>query len=119
MKHIGDEMIAFLKKSVTQLEELQVQAELGKEELKDNYQIFKNDFSKKVNQFKRGETPMQKNISSKLIPFNQKMDEMEVQFALGKAEAKDKIEEEFKNLKHQLTELKTDIKKWFTEKQKV
>ena len=116
MKHIGDDFIAFLKKSITQLEELQVQAELGKEELKDNYHIFKNDFTKKVNQIKKGETLIQKNITGKLIPLKQKVDVLEVQFALGKAEAKDKIEEEIKNLKHQFTELKLGIKKWFTEK---
>ena len=116
MKHFGDDLISFLQKSAAKIEEMQVQAKLGQAELKDSYAEFKNDLTNKIHQIERGETKVQKNIQEKLNPIQQKMDELELQFALGKADANDLIQKELKILKKNLHELSKSIKKKFSKK---
>jgi hypothetical protein len=119
MNHFGDNIISFLKKSINQLEELQIQAELGKAEFKEKYNSFKLNFEKNINQIRSGNTDLQKNIHEKTITIKQKIDEMEIQFALGKKETKELIENKIKILKNHLIEIKNDFKKKLPEKEKI
>jgi len=119
MKHFGDNIISFFKKSITQLEELQLQAELGKSELRDNFKTFKLDFEKKLHQIRIGDTEVQKNILEKTQVLKQKIEELELQFVLGKKEAKEVLENKINILKHQLADSKNDFKRYKSKKQKV
>ena len=52
MNHLGDKTIDFLKNTVVSLEELQVQASLGKAELSDKLEEIKKDYLNKFNNLK-------------------------------------------------------------------
>ena len=99
--HFVDKVIAALRKSATELEELQVKAALGKAEAQDKYEEVKKNFNRFIHdsEFKI------KGVKEKIDELHTKFDELRVQLALGKAETK----EIFKKQKKQLLSIIHDI----------
>lgn len=94
INHIGDAVAASLKKSASVIEELQLQASLGKAEAIDKFEEVKSGLKQLIEKsrltyFKE---------KSKLEGLKTKLEHLELQLALGKAETKDTIYEQKQNL---------------------
>lgn len=92
-----------LKNLATELEELQVQASLGKAEAKDKWDEYQSKLKHALHEAKHDFN----HGTGTLGEIRNKIEQLEVQFALGKAEAKEILEDQKKTLKHALHELQT------------
>ncbi len=98
MKHVGDNLILFLKDTATQLEELQLQTSLGVAELTEKLEVLKKDSIKKYQQAK---ADINTNIDRGEYKWNDiksKLEHLELQLNLGKAETIEKYEAQKKEL---------------------
>ncbi|HRG02446.1 MAG TPA: hypothetical protein PKZ75_15135 [Bacteroidia bacterium] len=108
MTHFGDNIVSFLKKSAVKLEELQVQSALGKAEMEDKFEEIKKEARVQYQNIKS-------DINSKLQNnkeynnLKSKLENLELQLALGKADTKDLLEEQKKNLSKAFQEVKDFI----------
>ncbi len=93
-KKLGDNLIAQMKKSATDLENFQVQLALGKAEAKDKFEELKKKFNGAVHSAKL------KLIAgkSKLDEIKSEFEEMQVQLALGKADTIDAFNDQKKKI---------------------
>lgn len=108
MTHFGDNIISFLKLSATKLEEFQVQSSLGKAELEDKFEEIKKETREQYHNLKSEiDSKLRSNESYNII--KSKLEHLEVQLALGKAETKDLLEEQKKNLSKAFKEVKDFI----------
>ena len=98
MSHFGDNFVSFFKSAAVKIEELQVQAALGKSELSDKLEEFKKDSRNKIHSMKLDLNSSVKDGKGSLQDLKSKMEHLEVQLALGKAETMDEIEKQKKNL---------------------
>lgn len=108
MAHFGDNFISFLKQATVKIEELQVQSALGKAELEDKFEEIKKETREQYQNIKS-------DINSKLQNnkeynnLKSKLENLELQLALGKADTKDLLEEQKKNLSKAFQEVKDFI----------
>ncbi|MBT8256254.1 MAG: hypothetical protein KJO23_06920 [Bacteroidia bacterium] len=105
-KKFIDSVVEALRNAAIEMEELQVQAALGKAEARDSYEKAK----KKFNLFLHESKAKIKTGKEKVSDIHTKMDELRVQLNLGKAETKEAFEEQKKKLLLALHELKVKIK---------
>ncbi|WP_439152836.1 hypothetical protein [Winogradskyella sp.] len=101
-----DNIVETLRKAAIEIEELQVQAALGKAEAKDKYEEIKKKFNLVLHEAKS-------KIDSgkeKVEDIDTKFDELRVQLELGKAEGLDAFKEQKKGLLNKLHEIEVKIK---------
>lgn len=109
MAHFGDNIISFLKQAAVKLEELQVQSALGKAELEDKFEEIKKETREQYQHIKSEVNTTLQN-SEEWSKVKSKFEHLEVQLALGKAETKEMLEEQKKNLSKAFHEMKDFIK---------
>lgn len=105
-KKFIDSVVEALRKAAIEMEELQVQAALGKAEARDSYEAAK----KKFNSFLHESKGKMKKGMEKADDVHTKLDELRVQLNLGKAETKEAFQAQKKKLLLALHELKVKIK---------
>jgi hypothetical protein len=93
-----------------EIDELVVQFALGKAEGKEKFEEIKKEFRQRVSELK-------KLLETAALDFltpetRQKIDHLEVQLALGKAESKELFEEQKKKIIKALSEVEAAIKPW-------
>jgi len=101
--HIGDNLIVFLKNSIVKIEELQVQTALGGAELKDRFEELKKDSLSGLKTVKKNITDKNEEVFSSM---KSKLEHLEVQLALAKAETTEELNKQIQALKHAFEELK-------------
>lgn len=106
MIHIGDEVVSFFKSAATKLEELQVQAALGKAELSDKLEEIKKDVKSKIEQVKSEANALIDKDKGKYGHLKNKVEHLEVQLALAKAEGKEELAKQKKNLQAAIEDVK-------------
>jgi len=106
MKHFNDGLIAFLKNATTKLEELQLQTSLGKAEVTDKVDELKKEGQERLNEFKLGFKAIAKKSDEYTDLIKAKMEYLELQFALGKADTTDELNAQKKKIQEALRELK-------------
>jgi hypothetical protein len=109
MAHFGDNIISFFKQAAVKLEELQVQSALGKADLEDKFEEIKKETRDQYQHIKIEVNSTLQN-SEEWNKVKAKFEHLEVQLALGKAETKDMLEEQKKNLSKAFQEVKDLIK---------
>jgi hypothetical protein len=110
MTHFGDNIISFFKQAAVKLEELQVQSALGKAELEDKFEEIKKETRDQYHHLKAEVNSTLQKDSEQWNKLKAKFEHLEVQLALGKAETKDMLEEQKKNLSKAFQEVKDMIK---------
>lgn len=111
MSHFGDSTISFFKNVATKIEELQVQGALGKAELEDVLEDFKKDARSKYNLLKSEVNTQLEKGGDKMNSLKAKLEHLELQLALGKAETKEAWAEQRKNISEAITDVKKLIEK--------
>lgn len=111
MKHLGDDITAFLKNAATKLEELQVQSALGKAELSDKLEEIKKETKDKVNHLKWDVNSVIEDGKEAYNHLKTKMEHLQVQLALGKAETADELHEQKKKITTAIHDIKHLISK--------
>lgn len=101
-----DSVVEALRKAAIEMEELQVQAALGKAEARDSYEKAK----KKFNLFLHESKAKMKTGKEKVSDIQSKIEELRVQLNLGKAETIEAFHAQKKKLLLTLHELKVKIK---------
>lgn len=101
-----DRVVETLRKAAIEIEELQVQAALGKAEAKDKYEEIKKKFNLVLNEAK-SKIDSGKEVAQDI---DTKFDELRVQLELGKAEGLDAFKEQKKGLLAKLHEIEVNIK---------
>ncbi len=111
MEHFGDNVVSFFKKASTKMEELQLQTALGKAELNDKFEEIKKETREKYQLIKADIHSTIQKDTEKWNHLKAKFEHLELQFALGKAETKEMLEEQKKNLNEAFREVKKLIQK--------
>ena len=101
-----DHVAQALRRAATEIEELRVQASLGKAEAKEKYEEIKKKFNSYVHEAK---SQVNEGMD-KYDDIRQKMDELKVQLALGKAEGYEAFQEQKKKILASLKELEDNIR---------
>ena len=108
--HIVDKVVDALRKAATELEELQVQASLGKAEASDKYEEWKKKFDgfmhdakAKFNQGKDKADHIQEDMKALF-------EQLRVQLALGKADGAEAFQEQKKKILDKIREIEDKIK---------
>lgn len=101
-----DKVVKALRNAAVELEELQVQAALGKAEASDIYEEIK----KKFNMFIHESKIKYESGKEKVEDFHTQLDELRVQLALGRAESIDAFKEQKKKLLTTIHEIEVKIK---------
>ena len=101
-----DKVVKALRTAAVELEELQVQAALGKAEASDKYEEIK----KKFNMFIHESKLKYESGKEKMEDFQTNLDELRVQLALGRAESIDAFREQKKKLLSTIHEIEVKIK---------
>lgn len=104
-KKLGDTMISALKKSISELEDFQVQVALGKSEAHDKFEELKKKFKGFVN------TTKQKINSgkAKVATLRTDFDELQVQLALGKADTVEKYNDQKKKILYAISKIEKSM----------
>lgn len=100
-----DKVISGLRKAATELEELRVQAALGKAEAKDAFQDARKNFDTFIHDSKAQLEQAGAFTTEKATELKSTLEHLRVQVALGSAEAKDAIEEQMDKLKTAFSEI--------------
>ena len=111
MSHFGDNTISFFKSVATKLEELQVQTALGKAELGDVLEDFKKEAKDKYNNVKSDINSSLEKGGDQMNSLKAKLQHLELQLALGKAETKEAWAEQRKNISQAIADVKKLIEK--------
>jgi ElaB/YqjD/DUF883 family membrane-anchored ribosome-binding protein len=101
-----DNVVETLRKAAIEIEELQVQAALGKAEAQDKYEEVKKKFNNVLNEAKSKINAGK----DKIEDIDTKFDELRVQLELGKAEGLDSFRVEKRKLLSKLHEIEVKIK---------
>jgi ribosomal protein L29 len=105
-----DKLISGLRKAATELEELRLQVALGKAEAKDAIDEARRKFNLYMHdagvEFEEAKTK----ASEKADEWKADLEELRLQFALGKAEAKDAIDEQMKRIRMTMQEIESKLK---------
>ena len=94
-----------------QTEELAVQFSLGKAEAGDKFDEMKKELHSKTHELKQSLAKAETFSKEKAAILKVKLEELQVQLALGKAEAKEGFEKQKKNIMHLVNEIKAELKK--------
>jgi hypothetical protein len=106
LQKIADKLIA----AQQELDELVVQFALGKAEGKEKFEEIKKEFRQRVAEFKQ---LLDAPAAGLLTPeTRRKIEELELQLALGKAESKELFEEQKKKILKTLSHVEAEIKTW-------
>lgn len=111
MAHFGDKLSAFLKNASVKIEELQVQAALGKAEASDKLEELKKETRAKYQEVK---SEFRSEIADATDEYNHlkaKLEHLELQLALGRAESSEQIAEQKKKISEAFSDVKNLIKK--------
>jgi hypothetical protein len=100
-KHLADGFINGLRNFATTLEEVQLEAALGKAEAKDKWNEFTKDLKKFIHESKMDF----QNGTGVIGGLRTKAENLELQLELGKADLKDAIEEKKKKLNTTIQEI--------------
>jgi ribosomal protein L29 len=111
MDHFGDRVVTFLKNAATNLEELQVQTALGKAELSDKFEDIKKSAKKSVQHLKSEVNAFVDDRKESYNHLKAKLEHLELQLALGKADTMDEIREQKKKLSHAIQDVKRVLAK--------
>lgn len=106
MKHTGDNIIAFFRNAANKLEELQVQASLGKAELSDKLEEIKKEAKHRIVELKTEAYTVADKSKAKYDELKAKIEHLEVQIALGKAETLDELHQQKKKLKETIHDVR-------------
>lgn len=98
LNRIGDKLL----QAQQELDELTVQLALGKAEARDKFEEVKLEFRTKVAEFKNQVRERRETIKPEVL---QKLDELELKLALGRAESKDLFEDQKQKIKLALATL--------------
>ncbi|MGE0568560.1 MAG: hypothetical protein AB7O73_11470 [Bacteroidia bacterium] len=101
-KHIGDNLIKGLQDLASELEHMQVQANLGKKEITEKYEEIKGNVNRNISQAKK----QYESGTGTIGEIRNKLERLEVQLSLGKAEAKDWLKDQQENLEEGMRDLK-------------
>lgn len=104
--HTGDNFIARLRKSASQLEEFQLQLALGKAEAADQYEAIKKKMKTKIRAAKKSILDAGTDAEDALLGT---IEELEVQLALGKAETRDQFAEQKKRIFRAINRLDKEL----------
>jgi ElaB/YqjD/DUF883 family membrane-anchored ribosome-binding protein len=104
--HFMDKVVSALRSAATEIEELQVQASLGKAEAADKYEEIK----KKFDHFVHDAKAKFNDGKGKVDDLHTKFDELRVQLALGKAEGIEAFKEQKKKILTKIKEIEVKIK---------
>lgn len=96
-----------------EIDEFVVQMALGKAEAKDEFEEIKKQFRARVHEFKLLLNDLPRHAMSPNI--KQRIDELEVQLALGKAETKDQFEDQKNKLLKAINGIEAAVNKWIGE----
>lgn len=105
MEHFGDLITNFLKKATIKIEELQLQTALGTAELADYFEVLKKESLADYHQLK---VKLDNQVEKALEKKNEvkgKLEHLELQLALGKAESMEVLAEQKKNLRQAIKDL--------------
>lgn len=111
MNHLGDNVISFLKNAAHQLENLQVQTSLGKAELSDKLEEIKLETKAKINHLKWDANSMLEHGKENLNHLKAKVEHLNLQLALAKAETSDEFSEQKKKISEAIRDVKHLISK--------
>lgn len=111
MPHFGDKTISFFKNITAKIEELQVQGALGKAELNDALEDFKKETKDKYYHIKSEINAHIEKGGDAVNSLKAKLEHLELQFALGKAETKEAMAEQKKKISEAIAEVKKLIDK--------
>lgn len=106
MKHFGDDVAAFLKNAATKLEELQVQSALGKAELAEKLEDIKKETKDKINHVKWDVNSVVEDGKETYQHLKTKMEHLQLQLALGKAETVEELTEQKKKINAAIHDVK-------------
>lgn len=99
-----------LKIAQQEIEELALQFSLGKAEAADKFEEIKKDFNGKANEWKKVFAEPKTFNKEKAATLKAKFEALQVQLALGKAEAKDLFEEQRKKILNSIHEIEVEMK---------
>lgn len=99
-----------LRAAQQEIEELAIQFSLGKAEAGDKFEEIKKDFNTKTHQWKQVFSNPKSYSIEQAAMLKAKFEALQVQLALGKAEAKDLFEEQRKNILNSIHEIEVEIK---------
>lgn len=111
MKNINEQFNLFLKGAITKLEELKVQTALGKAELSDKLEELKREATLKISQAKVDLNVAIKSGQENYEHLKAKLEHLELQLALGKAETAEELSKQKKNIKAAIHDVKVLISK--------
>lgn len=109
MNRLSENVLSFLKQSVSNIEELQVQSALGKAELSDKLEEIKRDAKVKLANLKAEVNSVLREDKEEFNNLRSKIEHLELQLALGEAETMDNLKEQKKNLKEAVSDIKNII----------
>lgn len=104
-----EKLAAFLRNSAGKLEELQVQASLGKAEFTEQLEHMKKETRDHLSQAKAGAQAFAGRSKEKLDELRAKFEHLELQLALGKAETKEELERQSRKIAEALQKLKHSL----------
>ena len=118
MKNLSKIDIASITKKLNELihkakgevEEMAVQFSLGKAETTDQFDKMKKEFHEKLQSWKQFYPEMEATGKEGVEKFKAKMEDLQLQLRLGKADAKDLFEEQKKKIMHSISQLESEIK---------
>lgn len=111
MTHIGDKAVTFFKSAATKLEELQLQTSLGKAELSDKLEEIKKETKQNIHHLKSEVNSYVDEKKESYQHIKAKLQHLEVQLALGKAETAEQLKEQKKNLSAAIHDVKNILVK--------
>lgn len=109
-KNITDKIIHLLRKTVTEMEELSVQAALGKAEARDLYEESKKRFRDYLQETRDALKTIKEAASPEILRIKAFLETLQVQLALGKAETREMFEEQKDSIAKSLRELESFIR---------
>lgn len=111
MEHFGDKVASFLRNAATKMEELQLQAALGKAELSDKMEELKKDAKDSIHKLKSEVNSFVEDNQEHIDKVKGKLEHLELQLALAKADTADELKEQKKKIEKAMRELKDFLNK--------
>ena len=110
VQSIADKFSNTIKKAQQEVEQMAIQFSLGKAEAAEQFEKTKKEFNEKLQEWKKLYPELEKSGMAGAEKLKAKMEELQVQLALGKAEAKDLFEEQKKKIMNAVAEVESEIK---------
>lgn len=109
-KHLFDAVVDALKRAATELEELQLQVNLGKAEASEKFEEWKKEFSGYMNNAKSKARKGADDVKNLQEELERLMDELRVQLELGKADGYDAFKAQKKKILEKIHEIENKVK---------